>query len=278
MKTDPLTDKTASYLYRTDADDENSESAIDLTVSNRRSLDNYAVANRVEAGAKQQTTVAIVGNMNVGKTTLFEKICGADVTSMNVPGSTVSISKSRIKEKEIEVIDTPGTYSVLSNNEEERVSRDVLLSLNDGHNVTGAILVADAKNLKRSIALVLEYAEYGIPMLLDINMADDMASRGITIDYKKLSNILGIDVCVSIATEGIGLKEVESKLGVMRTPNRLMQYPNGIENFINITKKVFSDNTSSIPPKGIAILLLAGDRALKNTLGRFTEKVFKTSL
>lgn len=267
MKSNSLVQKEADTLFRTDTGCDRSESVIGVGTSNTRPKDGYTTAIPSERSDKQQRTIAIIGNMNVGKTTLFEKISGADITSMNVPGSTVSLSMSRIKEKTIQLIDTPGTYSVLSNNEEERISRDVLLSLNKDHNIDGAIHVADAKNLKRSIALVLEYAEYGIPMLLDINMADDMASHGIEIDYHKLSNILGIDVCVSIATEGIGVKEIESKLESMRIPNRIMQYSTGIKEFIDITRKILSDNAGSIPPQGIALLLLAKDQCVEKHIG-----------
>ncbi len=221
------------------------------------------IGRRKDSG-ERLPAVAIVGNMNVGKTTLFEKLCGLDGTSVNIPGSTVSISRHRAIEKPIDIIDTPGTCSVLSNNEDERISRDILLSLVEDQNVVGAVIVADAKNLKRSIALILEYAEYGVPMVIDINMADELASRGITIDYQKLSEIFGLDVCVTVATEGLGIKELASKLDALRLPKRVMKYSEKIQEYIGVVERTLSAIPSQISPSGIALLLLAGDSSIEN--------------
>jgi ferrous iron transport protein B len=154
---------------------------------------------------KKKPGFVIVGNMNVGKTTLFSRMCGTDNKSINVSGSTVSITKGRIRGTDRVVFDTPGIFSIFSTNEDERASRDILLPMEPGYDIQEIILVADAKNIKRSIAIALQYAEYGLPMLLDINMIDEAVSRGIEIDYEKLSEILGIDVCTTVARKGIGV-------------------------------------------------------------------------
>ncbi|MDH3393232.1 MAG: 50S ribosome-binding GTPase, partial [Desulfobulbaceae bacterium] len=146
----------------------------------------------------------IVGNMNVGKTTLFSRLRGAEAENVNVPGSTVSIRKSRMKGREACVYDTPGIHSIFSANEDERVSRDILLSPRLQQERLGIILVADAKNLKHSIAIALQYAEYGLPMLFVVNMIDEAAPRGIEIDYQKIAEELGVKVEMTIAREGIG--------------------------------------------------------------------------
>ncbi|MCK5194250.1 MAG: 50S ribosome-binding GTPase, partial [Desulfobulbaceae bacterium] len=100
----------------------------------------------------ERPAIALVGNMNVGKTTLFSRLCGTDTKSINFPGTTVSIPRGRIKGSCWDAIDTPGTYSIFSENEDEIISREILMSFGREGEIVGAILVADAKNLKRSVA------------------------------------------------------------------------------------------------------------------------------
>jgi len=212
--------------------------------------------------------IAIVGNMNVGKSTLFSRMCGGKTTGINVAGSTVTIRSGSIKGSTRTMFDTPGISSIFSDNEDERASRDILLPLNDGHNVRGIIQVADAKNMKRSIAIALQYAEYGLPMLLDVNMIDEAPPRGIRIDIKKLAEILGVDVCKTIAREGMGVRRVMSSIADMKIPNKLVQYPDRIEQFLEIVGKLLK--SSDISTRVVGLLLLAGDRGVeKYVKGKF---------
>lgn len=205
--------------------------------------------------------IAIVGNMNVGKTSLFSRICGKATMSINMPGNTVSINAGRIKGTEMYVFDTPGICSIFSSNEDERASRDILLPHKTEYEIQGIILLADAKNMKRSIAIALQYAEYGLPMLLNINMIDEATSRGIEIDYDKLTEMLGIDVCTTIAREGIGVQKVIANLAHMRTSNKLIEYPARIEQFLEIVTKLLKPD--DISPRAIGLLLLAGDNGIE---------------
>jgi len=205
--------------------------------------------------------VVIVGNMNVGKTTLFARMCGRETTSINIPGSTVSINTGSIKRTGTNAFDTPGICSIFSDNEDERTSRDILLPHKSDYDIQGIILMADAKNMRRSIAIALQYAEYDIPMLLDINMIDEAAPRGIEIDYDKLSEILGIDVCTTIAREGIGVQKVISNLANMRSAKKMVKYPVWIEQFLEIVEKLLK--TADVSPRTIGILLLTGDPGIE---------------
>lgn len=209
----------------------------------------------------KKSGIVVVGNMNVGKTTLFARMCGRETTIANIPGSTVAINTGRIKGTDKYAFDTPGICSIFSDNEDEKASRDFLLPHKSGHNIQGIILMADAKNMKRSLAVVIRYAEYGIPMLLDVNMVDEAAPRGIKIDYDKLSEILGIDVCTTIAREGIGVQKVVSNLADMRTAKKLIEYPEWIEQFIEIVAKLLKPD--DISPRAIGLLLLAGDSGIE---------------
>ena len=215
--------------------------------------------------ASQKPGIAIVGNMNVGKSSLFSWLCETDTASMNFPGSTVFIESGQIKSLDATAYDTPGIFSIFSANEDEVVSRDILLPQQSFTPISSILLVADAKNMKRSLAIALQYAEYNIPMLIDINMIDESAARGIEIDSDKLSRILGIDICTSIAREGIGIRKIVSKLRSTRTAKKLVIYPDWVNNFISIIEKLCKD--TGISPRVIGLQLLAGDRSIEKYLG-----------
>ena len=218
----------------------------------------------------EKVGIVIVGNMNVGKSTLFARMSGTKKTSLNIPGNTASITAGQIKGTEGEMFDTPGICSIFSPNEDERASRDILLPHTAAKDIRGIILVADAKNMKRSVAIALQYAEYGLPMLLDINMIDEAPPRGIEIDAKQLSETLGIDVFTTIANEGIGVSKVMSGITEMRVPNRLVEYPEKIEQFLDIVDKLLK--SAPISTRATGLLLLAGDSAIEeyveNRFGR----------
>ena len=205
--------------------------------------------------------VAIVGNMNVGKSALFSRMSGTKTASVNISGNTTSITSGHVKGTEREIFDTPGIFSIFSANEDDRLSRDILLPHTTDKDIRGIILVADAKNLKRSIAIAIQYAEYGLPMLLDINMIDEAPPRGIEIDSKKLSQILGIDVFTTIANEGMGVSKVMSGIEEMRVPNRLVEYPEKIEQFLDVVAKLLK--SAPISTRATGLLLLAGDEAIE---------------
>ncbi len=217
---------------------------------------------------KKNTGIVIVGNMNVGKSTLFSRMCGGRQSSFNIAGSTVSITSGTIKGTDNKVFDTPGILSIFSDNEDERASRDILLPRKIGTLVDGIVLVADAKNLKRSIAIALQYSEYGLPMLIDINMIDEASPRGIEIDYERIAEIFGIDVFTSVAREGIGVSKIISGSKDMKIPERLIQYPPSVEQFLEIVGKLLKP--TDLSTRAIGLLLLAGDRgAAEYVEGRF---------
>ena len=215
-----------------------------------------------KAGSIQRKQgITIVGNMKVGKTSLFSRMCGKATASINIPGNTVSIKTGRIKGTNMDAFDTPGIFSIFSNNEDARASRDILLPHKTDYDIQGIVLMADAKNMKRSIAIALHYAEYGLPMLLNVNMIDEAASRGIETDYDKLAVMLGIDVCTTIVREGIGVQKLIANLANMRTANKLIEYPAWIEQFFEIVTKLLKSD--DISPRAISLLLLAGDNGIE---------------
>ncbi|MFC1843618.1 FeoB small GTPase domain-containing protein [Thermodesulfobacteriota bacterium] len=219
-----------------------------------------------ENSASFDQGIAIVGNMNVGKSSLFSWLSGKETDRKNFPGTTVSLTAGQIKSLNAVVYDTPGIYSIFSANEDEMVSRDLLLPQKSFSPISSVLLVADAKNMSRSIAIALQYAEYGLPMLMDVNMIDEAASRGIEINFDKLSDILGIDVCTSIAREGIGIRKILNKLKSPRIGKKLVNYPDWVNNFLGLIEKLCTD--SDISPRVIGLLLLAGDRSIEKYLSK----------
>jgi len=204
--------------------------------------------------------------MNVGKSSLFSWLCEKETDRKNFPGTTVSLTAGKIKSLNATAYDTPGIYSIFSANEDERVTRDILLPQKSFNPISTILLVADAKNMKRSIAIAMQYAEYGLPMLMDINMIDEAASRGIEINLEKLSDLLDIDICTSIAREGIGIRKILTKLKSPRIPKKLVNYPDWVNNFLDIIEKLCKD--SDISPRVIGLLLLTGDKSIEGYLSK----------
>ncbi|MBI5399651.1 ferrous iron transporter B [Candidatus Saganbacteria bacterium] len=155
--------------------------------------------------------IALVGNPNVGKSVIFSHLTGMYVTVSNYPGTTVEMSRGAgtINHQKFEVIDTPGMNSVIPSSEDEKVARDLLL--NERPDIV--IQVADAKNLRRTLLLTLQLQAMGFPLILNLNMMDEAEQRRIDIDVKKLSDLLGVVVIATIATDGIGVCELKAAIG-----------------------------------------------------------------
>lgn len=215
----------------------------------------------VACGPAEKTNFIIVGNMNVGKSTIYARMRSVDAPSVNIPGITVAIKRGRLKSLDGMVFDTPGIYSLFSGNEDERASRDIFLAPELQGSNQSIILVADAKNLKRSIAIALQYVEYGLPMLFDVNMVDEAVSRGIEIDYRKLSERLGVEVCTTIAREGLGVSELLAKLNCLQRPESRLTYSEKIEQFLELVNKLLKPK--SISARALGLLLLSGDQGVE---------------
>ncbi len=207
----------------------------------------------------------LIGGMKVGKSSLYEQLTTSEMESVALPGTMTVIPRGRLKQHAGTVLDTPGIYSLFSTNEDERASRDILLAPEIPLETTRIVLVADVKNLKRAIALVLQFGEYGLPMLLVVNMIDEAASRGIEIDYARLSEKLGIPVATTIAREGIGVRELARSLDQARPVPVRMEYSERIEQFLTLVNKLMpSDGVAS---RALGLLLLTDDPAAE----RYTQ-------
>ncbi|MFC1903841.1 FeoB small GTPase domain-containing protein [Chloroflexota bacterium] len=158
--------------------------------------------------------ILLMGNPNVGKSVVFSRLTGVQVVASNYPGTTVSYTRGFMKlgEQEVEVIDVPGTYTLEPTSEAEEIA---LKMLNTGDIV---INVIDATNLERNLSLTLQLLGKGIPMVVALNMWDEVGHRGIHIDLNRLQELLNVPVVPTIAVTGQGIKELVENLPRASSP------------------------------------------------------------
>ena len=153
--------------------------------------------------------ILLVGNPNVGKSAIFNRLTGIDAIISNYPGTTVDFTKGsvQIEGKIYELIDTPGTYSIEPTCEAEEVTAKQISEMNDNDII---INVVDATNLERNLYLTLGLLETGKPMLVALNLWDDTKHKGIDIDVEKLGKFLRVPVITTAGLTGFGIKSLSS--------------------------------------------------------------------
>ena len=162
--------------------------------------------------------VALTGNPNTGKSTIFNELTGARQKIGNWPGVTVDkkVGYTRYKDRAISVVDLPGTYSVNARSPEEKIVIDFLMN----NKLDLVVDVVDSSNIERNLFLTVQLLEQGIPLLIDLNMQDDAKRRGIRIDTKKLEQAFGMPV---VETVGRSKKSTRRLLDVF-TSTVMAQY------------------------------------------------------
>lgn len=198
--------------------------------------------------------ILLMGNPNVGKSALFAQFTGHHVDISNYPGTTVELAHSRfsINGTDVTLIDTPGIQSLLPRSDDERVSCDVL----QNGSPWAVIQVADTKNLRRALLLTFQLAEYEVPFVMALNMADEAASLGITVDTRRLGQILGADVIGTVATHGRGLDELKACLVAPRRVSYQIHYDGTIETAVSSIIHLLPQHWTR--RRAIALALLAG--------------------
>ncbi len=154
--------------------------------------------------------IAIVGSPNVGKSMLFNRLTGTYVTVSNYPGTTVEVArgKTKISDREFEVIDTPGMYSLLPITEEESVARNILIK----EKPDIVIHIIDAKNLERMLPLTLQLIEAKLPVIFVLNIIDEAEKIGIKINLQYLEKDLKIPVVATVSTTGRGIDILKERI------------------------------------------------------------------
>ena len=152
--------------------------------------------------------LALAGNQNCGKTTLFNALTGSNQHVGNFPGVTVDQKIGDVKgEKNCQVVDLPGIYSLRPYTQEEIVTRDFIIN----QKPDGIINIVDATNIERNLYLTLQLLELCLPMVLALNMMDEVNSNGGTVNIEKMSELLGIPVVPISASKGEGVSELIDK-------------------------------------------------------------------
>lgn len=206
--------------------------------------------------------VVLIGNPNVGKSVIFGLLTGKYVTVSNYPGTTVEVSHGNtiVGDKKLLIIDSPGVNNLTPMSEDEKVTRDMLLK----EKPYVVVLVGDAKNLKRAIMLLIQLSEMELPCILDLNMEDEAESRGIKIDYQKLSLLLNIEVIGTVAPQRKGIHRLKEAILKPRYPSINTYYGDVIEGYAKNISQLLPE--SNISKRSIALMILSGDETFKDWL------------
>lgn len=167
-------------------------------------------AERPAVSPSGPETVILVGNPNVGKSVLFTRLTGQYVVISNFPGTTVEVARGSlaVDAHNFALIDTPGLNDMAQPSEDARVTARVIEANPDAR----LLQVADAKNLRRALILTLQLARLGHPMILVLNMMDELDKRGGHVDVRRLSDLLGIPVLPTIATARTGINLLKRQM------------------------------------------------------------------
>lgn len=154
--------------------------------------------------------ILLMGNPNVGKSAIFNRLTGAKVIESNYPGTTVDYTKGymSLDGEEFEIIDVPGTFSLNPKDKAEEVAVKILEESKDSI----VICVLDSSKIERGLYLVLEIIERGYPLIVALNMWDIARDKNMDIDIKEIERILGVPVVPTIAVSGEGIKTLVSRI------------------------------------------------------------------
>ena len=214
---------------------------------------------------------ALAGNQNCGKTTLFNALTGSNQHVGNFPGVTVDQKSGEVREhKECTVVDLPGIYSLRTYTQEEIVTRDYILN----QKPDGIINIVDATNIERNLYLTLQLLELRVPMVLALNMMDEVRANGGTIDVQKLSDDLGISVVPITAAKGEGVSELMDR-AVETAKNRVLPKVydfcaanSPVHRCVHAVVHLIEDHAErlGLPPRFCATKLIEGDRDMADRL------------
>ena len=240
-----------------------------------RLLDCHSTGGRGRAARKGDCIrVALAGNANVGKSSVFNRLTGTHQIIGNWPGKTVEVACgcSKFRGKKLEIVDLPGIYSLSAFSPDEAVSRDYIAD----EGPDAVINVIDASVLERNLYFTLQLLEMGAPLVVCLNQVDFAAGRGILIDDRKLEALLGVPVVPTVAITGRGMEQlVERTLNVAEEGRRLQvktakfAYSKEVESRIGELAELIeaAGIMPNHPSRWVAIRLLESDSRMKKAVG-----------
>ncbi|MEW8995334.1 ferrous iron transport protein B [Clostridium sp.] len=230
----------------------------------------------IERASPSDKIIALAGNPNVGKSTIFNSLTGLNQHTGNWPGKTVSNAQGKYthKDKSFILVDIPGTYSLMANSVEEEVARDFICF----GNPDATIVILDATCLERNLNLALQTIEITENVVVCVNLMDEAKRKGINVDLIKLSLLLGVPTVGTSATTGDGLIELMDVVYKL-TNNEIpinpikIKYDKILEDSISIiepeVKIALKNIDSKINPRWISLKLLENDPSLIQSLNKY---------
>jgi len=216
-----------------------------------------------EASKTGQKSIVLIGNPNVGKSVIFNRLTGKYVVVSNYPGTSVEITEgtAKIAQHTYKIIDTPGVYNLIPLSEDERITRDILLENEDI-----VVQVIDSKNLERGLLITLQLGEMGKQVILDLNMSDEAAHHGIKIDKARLESMTGLKSAQTDAVRSSGIDRLRK---ILISPGDLkleIHYRPEIEDAVTRIMQMLPP--SILAARFVAVSVLSGDHSIVEWLAK----------
>ncbi len=227
-----------------------------------------ATTGTAPVAVTSEISIALVGNPNAGKTTVFNAITGSHQHVGNYPGVTVEKKEGRrvVGDTSVHVVDLPGTYSLTAYSLEEVVARNFVID----ERPDVVIDVVDASNLERNLYLTTQFIELGVPVVVALNMMDVAGSMGRSIDIALLSELLGVPVVATVASKSEGVEDL-LKVAVAvarerRPPARDISYGRELESHIREITEIVdaAGGLPGVPSRWVALKLLEDDGEVRS--------------